>query len=336
MVVGRAEKGSAMGSASCVATLFAAVMLQFAVLPAATAQQFPSRPVRAIYPFSPGGFGDVLLRAIGVELGRTLGQSVLVENRPGANTMVGAEACAKSAPDGHTVCMLTVDTLSYNPYLYKKPLYNAETDFEPITNLVFVTEGLLANPGLGINTLPELIALAKSKPGSLAYGTPANNVVLFMDAFKRDTGTDIRAIPYKGPADSVNALISGEVQVGFIGIGNVIGHVKGGRIKPLAVDGSVRSPLFPEVPTLAEAGYRGVQNRVWLGLLGPAGIPKPVVARLHTEIARIVGVPAFRDQYIIALGLEAILDTPEHFAQFIRENRSRGEALVRQSGMKPE
>lgn len=324
-----------MKSASYAAAL-ALAALQFAIVPVATAQQFPVRPIRAVYPFSPGGFGDVLLRAIGVELGRTLGQPLLVENRPGANTMVGAESCAKSAPDGHTLCMLTVDTLGYNPYLYKKPSYDAATDFEPIINLVFVTEGLLANPSLGANTLSDLVSLAKSKPGSFAYGTPAKNVELFMETFKRDTGSDIRMIPYKGPADSVNALISGEVQVGFIGIGNVLGHVKAGRIKPLAVDGSARSPLFPEVPTLAEAGYRGVQNRVWLGLLGPAGIPKPIVARLNAEIARIVNVPAFKDQYIVALGLEAILDSPEHFAQFIKENRSRAEELVRQSGLRPE
>ncbi len=319
-----------------VGRLSAVIAIALVFTSGALAQAYPSKPIRAIYPFSPGGFGDVLLRAIGAELGKSLGQPLVVENRPGANTMVGAETCAKSPPDGYTVCLLTVDTLSYNPFLYKKPLYNAENDFEPITNLVFVTEGFLVNPALKTNTLAELIALAKSKPGSLSYGTPANNVVLFMEAFKHDTGTDIRMIPYKGPADAVNALIAGDVQVGFIGIGNVVGHVKGGRIKPLAVDSPVRSPLFPEVPTLAEAGYRGVQNRVWLGLVGPAGIPKPIVAKLNSEIARIVSVPAFKEQYITGLGLEAILDSPEHFAQFIRDNRMRAEGLVKQSGLQPE
>ena len=325
-----------MTSASRVAVLMAVLAFELAGLPHAQAQQYPTRPVRAIYPFSPGGFGDVLLRAISAELTRSLGQPVVVENRAGANTMIGAEACAKAPSDGYTVCLLTVDTLSYNPFLYKKPLYDAHADFEPIINLVYVTEGFLVNPALKANTLAELITLAKSKPGSLSYGTPANNVMLFMESFKRDTGTDIRMIPYKGPADAVNALISGDVQVGFIGIGNVIGHVKAARIKPLAVDGSARSPLFPDVPTLAEAGYRGVQNRVWLGLVGPAGIPRPIVDRLNSEIARTVSVPSFKAQYITALGLEAILDTPEHFAQFIKENRSRGEQLVRQSGLQPE
>jgi tripartite-type tricarboxylate transporter receptor subunit TctC len=325
-----------MRSGSWVWGLFAVLGLQLAVLPDAAAQQYPTRPIRNIYPFSPGGFGDIVLRAISAELTKSLGQPVVVENRAGANTMIGADACAKAPPDGHTLCMLTVDTLSYNPFLYKKPLYDAANDFEPIINLVYLTEGLLVNPALKVNNLAELIALAKSTPGSLNYGTPANNVMLFMEAFKRDTGTDIKMIPYKGPGDAVNALVAGEVQVGFIGIGNVIGHIRGGRIKPLAVDGTARSPLFPDVPTLAESGYRGVVNRIWLGILGPAGMPKPVVARLNSEISRIVSVPAFKEQYITALGLEAILDSPEHFAQFIRENRARGEDLVRQSGLRPE
>jgi tripartite-type tricarboxylate transporter receptor subunit TctC len=321
---------------SWICGLCAALGLQLAVLPDAAAQQYPTRPIRNIYPFSPGGFGDIVLRAISAELTKSLGQPVVVENRAGANTMIGADACAKAPPDGHTLCMLTVDTLSYNPFLYKKPLYDAANDFEPIINLVYLTEGFLVNPALKANNLAEFIVLAKSTPGSLNYGTPAHNVTLFMEAFKRDTGTDIKMIPYKGPGDTVNALIGGEVQVGFIGIGNVIGHIKGGRIRPLAVDGTTRSPLFPDVPTLVEAGYRGVANRIWLGILGPAGIPKPIVARLNSEISRIVSVPAFQQQYITALGLEAILDSPEHFAQFIRENRARGEELVRQSGLRPE
>jgi tripartite-type tricarboxylate transporter receptor subunit TctC len=321
---------------SWIGGLFAVLGLQLAVLPDAAAQQYPTRPIRNIYPFSPGGFGDIVLRAISAELTKSLGQAVVVENRPGANTMIGADACAKAPPDGHTLCMLTVDTLSYNPFLYRKPLYDAANDFEPIINLVYLTEGFLVNPALKVNSLGELIALAKSKPGSLNYGTPANNVMLFMEAFKRDTGTDIRMIPYKGPGDTVTALLAGEVQVGFIGIGNVIGHIRGGKLKALAVDGQVRSPLFPEVPTLAESGFRGVVNRIWLGMVGPAGIPKPIVAKLNTEIARIVGAPEFKDKYVTALGLEPVLDTPEQFAQFIRENRARGETLVRQSGLQPE
>ena len=314
--------------------LFAA--LQMTGLSNAYAQQFPSRPVRAIYPFSPGGFGDILLRAISAELTKSLGRPVVVENKGGANTMLGAEACAKAAPDGHTLCLLTVDTLSYNPFLYKKPPYDAERDFEPIIHLVYLTEGFLVNPAIKVNTLSELIALAKSNPGGLNYGTPANNVVIFMEGFKKESGTDIRAVPFKGPGDTVNALLGGQVQVGFFGIGNLIGHLKAGRVRALAVDGAARSPLFPEVPTLVEAGYRGVANRVWLGLFGPAGIPKPIVARINSEVARIVSDPGFKEKYIIALGLEVVLGTTEQFAQFLKEDRARAESLVRQSGLQAE
>jgi tripartite-type tricarboxylate transporter receptor subunit TctC len=314
---------------------FAMVAWQLAPL-AAGAQQFPAKSIRIIEPMSPGGFGDVMLRAISQDLTGSLRQPVVVENRAGANTMIGGEACAKAAPDGYTICMVTADTLSYNPFIYKKPLYDAEKDFEPIIHLVYLTEVFMVSPALKVDTLGELIALAKSKPGLLNYASMANNVMLFMEAFKRDTGTSIKMIPYKGPTDAANALLGGDVQVAFFGMGNVIPHLKAGRIKPLAVDGAARSLLFPEVPTLVESGYRSVANRVWLGIAAPAGIPKPIVARFNSEITRIVSVPGFNEQYVTALGLEAILDTPEHFAQFLKQDRARAEKLVRQSSLQPE
>lgn len=323
-----------LGSWTC--ALVAALGLQLAVLTDAAAQEYPTRPIRIIQPFSSGGFAETILRAIGEEFRKSLGQPGFVENRPGANSIVGANACAKAPPDGYTLCLLTIDTLSYNPFIYKKLPYDPANDFEPIINLLYLTEGFLVNPGLNANNLAELIALAKSKPGSLNYGSPANNVTLFMEGFKRDTGTDIKMIPYKGFGDAATALISGEVQVAFIGIGNVIGHIRGGKIRLLAVDGTTRSPLFPGVPTLVEAGYHGVANRIWLGIFGPAGIPKPIVAKLNSEISRIVNVPAFKERYIRALGLEDILDSPEHFAQFIKENRARAEEYVRLSGLRSE
>ena len=320
----------------CMFNLLAMLGLQGIGLPDAAAQPYPVKPIRSIAPMAPGGFGDILLRAIGAELAKSLGQPVLVENRGGANTIIAGDTCAKAAPDGHTICMLTIDTLSYNPFLYKKPPYDAQKDFEPITNLVYLTEGFLVNPALGVNTLGELIALAKAKPGALNYGSISNNMVLFMENFTRDTGTDIKTIPFKGPADAVTALLSGQVQIGVFGIGNLIGHLKSGKIKLLAVDGNHRSPLFPDVPTLEGAGYRGEPVRVWLGMVGPAGIPKPIVAKLNSEITRIVNVPSFKERYVTGQGLEAILDTPEQFAQFLKEDRVRAEVLVKRSTLKPE
>lgn len=302
-------------------------------LPNAVAQQYPSKPIRAILPFTPGGLSDVVLRALSVDLTKSMGQPIVVENRGGAGTMIGAEACAKSAADGHTICMLAVETLSIAPYVFKKVPIDPAKDFEPIINLFFLTAGFTVNPSLGVNTLQEFIALAKSKPGGMNYGSTAYNVAIFMAEFNKINGTDIRYIAYKGGGEAVNALLGNHVQALYFGIGNLVGHLKSGKLKALAVDGTSRSPLFPDVPTLAESGFRGAPLRAWFGILGPAGIPKPIVARLNAEIARAAGVPAFRDKHLTALGLEPVLDSPEHFAQYLREDRQKGERLVKQAGI---
>ena len=317
---------------SCSAAALVLCGLQF-VLSVAVAQPFPSKPIRAILPFTPGGLSDVVLRGLGAEMSKNMGQPVIVDNRGGAATMIGAEACAKSAPDGYTICMLAVDTLSITPYVLKKPPINNAKDFEPITNVFFLTVGFTVNPSLGANTLQEFIALAKAKPGAMNYGSTANNVAIFMNEFNRVNGTDIRYIPYKGGGDAVNALLGNQVQALVFGIGNLTGHLKAGRLKTLAVDGTKRSPLLPDVPTLVESGYRGVSLRAWFGILGPAGIPKPIVTRLNSEIVRVGGQPSFRDKHLTPLGLEPVLDTPEQFAQFLGEDRTKGERLVRQAGL---
>jgi tripartite-type tricarboxylate transporter receptor subunit TctC len=316
--------------------LLALLGIQNLFLPSAAAQQFPTKPVRAIFPMTPGGLGDVVLRAVAVELGKTLGQAVVVENRAGAGTLIGGEACAKAAPDGHTICLLSVETLSIAPYVFKTVPFNNARDFEPISNLFFLTAGLTVNPSLGVNTFQEFVALVKSKPGQMNYGSTAFNVQMFMDEFNKINGTDLGFVPYKGGGDAVNALLGNQVQALYFGIGNLMGQVKGGKLKVLAVDGTKRSPLLPNVPTIAESGYRGLQLRAWFGFLGPAGIPKPIVNRLYTDISRVAGTPAFAEQHLTPLGLEPVLDTPEHFAQYLKEDREKGEKLIRQAGIKVE
>ena len=194
----------------------------WALAPAALGQSWPAKPVRAILPYTPGGLGDVVLRAIGAEISKGLGQPVLVENRGGASTMIGAEACAKGAPDGYTMCMVSVDTMSITPFTMKKPPIDPRKDFEAVTNVFFLTTGFTVNPALGVRTLQEFIASARAKPGSMNYGSTANNVQLFMDEFNRVNGTDIRYIPYKGGADAVNALLGNQVQTLYFGIGNLV------------------------------------------------------------------------------------------------------------------
>ncbi len=299
----------------------------------ALAQSFPSRPIRSIYPMTPGGLGDIVMRAISAEMARALNVTVVVENRAGANTIIGAEQCARAPADGYTICLLPVDTMTMNPFLYHKLPYDVDKDFTPITNIFFLTEGFMVNPALPVKTLKELIAYGKANPGKLNYGTPANLVTMFMEGFNKDVGTDIKMIPYKGGGDAVNALVSGEVQVGFFGIGNLIGHLKSGKVRLLAVDSPARSPLFPDAPTLAESGYHGNRIRAWFGILGPAGIPAPIVARINSDVARVVKDPEFMRKHITELGLESALNSPEEFARFLREDRERAGKLIKASGI---
>jgi tripartite-type tricarboxylate transporter receptor subunit TctC len=302
----------------------------------AAAQQYPSRPIRAILPLSAGGLGDTFLRALGQELHKSLGQPVVVENKPGANTVVGGQACAQAAPDGYTICLLAVDTLSNAPWLTKSLGYDPDKSFAPITQAFFLTEAFVVNPQLPVSSLQELIALSKAKPGTLNYATPAHGVTLFMEKFKQVTGADINMVPYRGGGDAVTAVVSGQVQVGYFGMGNSMGQLKAGAMKPLAVDGKARSPHLPNVPTLSEAGYKTEPNRVWFGLFAPAGTPQPIIAKLHGEIVRIVRAPEFHQKYVEGLALEAVLNTPEAFAAFLKEDRARSGELVKGAGLTPQ
>ncbi len=302
----------------------------------ALAQSWPAKPIRAILPLTPGGLGDVVLRAVASELSKSVGQPVLVENRAGASTLIGSEACAKAAPDGYTICLLAVESASIAPFVFKNFPIDATRDFEPITNLFFLTAGLMVNPSLGVNTLQEFIALARQRGDAMTYGSTAYNTQIFINEFNRVNGTAIRYVPYKGGGDAVNALLGNQVDALFFGVGNLVGHLKSGRLKVIAIDGTGRSPLFPDVPTLGEQGYKGIQLRAWFGFLAPAGTPKPIVNRLHDEIVRISSVPAFKDQYFTRLGLEPILNTPAEFAAYLKEDVAKGQKLVREAGLKAE
>ncbi len=300
---------------------------------AALAQQWPVKPVRAILPYTPGGLADVVLRAVALEMGNNIGQPVVVDNRGGAATMIGAEACAKAPPDGYTLCLVSVDTTSITPFTMSRAPINPRKDFDAVTNLFFVKVGLTVNPALGVNTLAEFIAKARAKPGGLNYGSTANNVRLFMDEFNRVNGTDVRFINYKGGGEAVTALLGNQIEALYFGLGNLTGHLKSGKLKAIAVDGSTRSPLLPQVPTLTELGYQGRALRAWFGFLAPAGTPNPQISRLNAEIVKVAGQPAFIEKHLSALGLEPVLNSPEQFAQYLREDIDKGEALVKQAGL---
>ena len=220
--------------------------------------------------------------------------------------------------------------------LFKSLAFDPENGFEPITQLFFITQALVVSAALDVKTLPELIALSKAKPGTLSYSTAAVPLGVFIERLKRDTGADLVRVPFRGGGEAVTALLNGSTPVGFYGIANVRAQLEGGTVIGLLVDSDKRSPLFPDIPTIPEATQKTFAGRSYFGLLAPARTPKPIVARLQQEIARIVGDAGFRNRNLIERGLEPVASTPEAFARFIREDRAASELIVKESGLQPQ
>lgn len=306
------------------------------LLAAAQAQTYPTRPVKIIMPQPPGGIADITLRAVGQELSTVLGQPVIIENRPGAAGNIAGQACAQAQPDGYTLCMLSIGTLSLNPFLYKKVSYDPEKDFAPISMLFFIFEGLMVNPSLGVNSLKELIELSKTKPGTLNYVAQASSITVFMETLKKNTGADLQRIPYAGGNEAALAVISGQAPVGFFGIGNLYPQITEGKVKLLAVDATERTPLLPDAPTLAEAGYTGLTLRPWWGLFGPAGTPQPVVDKVHAEVVRILSNRDFVERTLVKRGLRPAPMPLDDFKRFLMQDREQSRKLISDAGLVPE
>ena len=306
----------------------ASVIMTLACAPAA-AQDFPSRPIRVLTTTSAGGISDVFMRALGEELRVRLGQPLVVENRPGGMQNVGARACTEAPPDGYTICILNADPLIYNQFLLKNMPFDPENGLQPITNLFHLIQTLVVNASLGVKTVDKLVALSKAKPGTLSYLTAAPPLALYMERLKEEKGADWVRVPFKGGGEAVNAIISGTTPIALIGEGNVIGHIRAGTMKSLVMVNNIKSPNFPDVPTLAETGYKGAPSGSWYGLFAPAGTPKEIVDRLAREVATIVNDPAFRDRHLTARSLVAAVNTPDAFARQIREERAVAERVVK-------
>jgi tripartite-type tricarboxylate transporter receptor subunit TctC len=316
-----------------------ALLAAFALLPptrAAVAQDYPTRPVRVIATSSAGGTSDIFMRALADELHKSLGQPFIVENRPGGAFNIGARACAEAPSDGYTLCIIPGEPLVFNQFLFKNLAFDPENGFEPITQLFFITQALVVSAVLDVRTLPELVALSKAKPGTLSYSTAAVPLGVFIERLKKDTGADLVRVPFRGGGEAVTALLNGSTPVGFYGIANVRAQLEGGTVVGLLVDSDKRLPLFPEIPTIPEATQKTFAGRSYFGLLAPARTPKPIIARLAQEIARIVGEPGFRNRNLIERGLEPVANTPEAFARFIREDRVTSEQIVKESGLQPQ
>ncbi len=320
-------------------TVLAAAFLTFAAAAAAQpSAQWPSKPVHLVVAYPPGGGIDILGRQLAEKLTTAWGQPVIVENKPGANTIVATEAVAKAVPDGHTVLMTTDATFSINPHLYAKLPYDAHRDFIPVTLLVLLQQLLVAHPSLPANNLQELIALAKAKPGTINYASygSGSQPHLSGEMLKYKAGIDLVHVPYKGISLAVPAVMAGEVQLTFAGIATSMAPLKAGRIKALAIGGTKRSPLLPDVPTFAELGFPEVETHAWFGHFLPAGTPKEAVARIYQDTKKIIEEPTFRQKQLVEKGYEVVGSSPEEFAAYIRTDSEKRARAVKISGAKAE
>ncbi len=310
--------------------LLAAALALAGFVPAAHAQNYPTKPVKVIVNFPPGGVADVLARLVAAPLQDALGQPVVVENRAGSGGNIGADAVAKSPADGYTLLMSSGGTVSVNPHIYPRMPFDPAKDIVPVASVARVAVFLVAKPTLPVNTTQELISYLKANPGKLSYGSPGNGSSphLAMEMFKSMTGTFVVHVPYRGAAPALNDLLAGQIDFAFDpGIG--LPHVRAGRLKLLAVGSPKRSPLFPDVPTVEEAGLKGFDADTYFGFYAPAGTPAAVITRLNTEINKILAAPAVRER-IAGLGGEAAPMSPQQFAAKAAEDSKRFGALIRE------
>jgi tripartite-type tricarboxylate transporter receptor subunit TctC len=300
----------------------------------AWAQAYPAKPVRIVVPNTAGGATDIMARAFGQKLTERWGQPVVVENRPGGNSLNAATLVAKSTPDGYTLLFTTSFTVAISPYVYRKLPYDPLRDFAPVALCCVFAQMITVNSSLGVNTLKELIALARSKPGTLAYGSMGNasSGHLNMEAFKQLAGIDLVHVPYKGAAPAVIDLAAGQIAVMVVVPAVTQAHVQSGRLKWLAVGAAERSSTFPDVPTAAEAGLPGYEARDWLGLFAPVATPTGIVSSLNAEIGRITASPEFREQWLKKNGMEPRGGTPAAFGAFLRGDMQKWERLAKATG----
>ena len=315
--------------------LLTAFVLGVAAL-AASAQSWPTKPIRLVVPFPPGSATDTIARAFGGAVSQSLGQPVLVENKAGAGQIIGMQALLRAEPDGHTLVMGSVGPNAANYSIYPKLPY-APGDFAPVAQVVSMPNVLLVNPSVPATTLAEFVALAKSKPGGLVLGSSgtATSGHLAAEMLKMRAGIDLVHVPYKGAAPALTDLVGGQVQVMVDNLITALPQVRAGRLRALAVTSAQRVPELPNVPTIAESGYPGFEVTVWVGLLAPAKTPPAVVSKLHTDIASVLAMPQVK-QRIADMGGATIPMSPEQFGAFIRSEIDKWGAVVRQAGIKAE
>ena len=316
------------------ARLLAAALL-FAVCAAAGAQAWPARAIRVVVPFPAGSSPDLVARVIAEPLAASLGQPVVVENRPGAGGNIGTAAVARAAPDGYTLGVSIPGPLAVNTVLYAKLDYDPFRDLAPVSLLAFSPNVLLVDPALGVQTLAAFVAAAKRQPGKLNYASIGNGSAshLTMELLKQRAGIDLVHVPYPGSPQVTAALINGQVSAGFIVPAAAMAQVQAGRLVAIAATSAGRSTVLPALPTVAEQGFPGFESTSWLGMVAPAGTPQPIVARLSTEVVRVLRLPEVR-QRLQALYFQPVGTAPEGLAELMRGERDRWATIIRKTGAK--
>ena len=315
-----------------------ALAAALALAPALAAAQsdYPNKPIKLVIGFAPGGSTDIVGRIVAQKLSERLGQPVVVENRAGAGGTIGADATAKAAPDGYTLTLGTTSTHAIAPGAYSKLPYDPVKDFQPISLVAITPYLLVVSMDTPSKTLGEFVTLAKSQPGKLNYGSAGNGTAthLSMEMLKDAAKIDMQHIPYKSNSLAETAILGGQVQAVFGSMPALLQNAKANKVKPIAVGTLVRSPALPEVPTIAEQGFPGFEAALWLGIMGPANMPKPVVDRLHREIVAIVATPEFKQQ-MDNNGAEPVSSkSPEEFREMLRGQVTKYVALTKQIGIK--
>jgi tripartite-type tricarboxylate transporter receptor subunit TctC len=296
----------------------------------AAAQTYPQKPIRMIVSIAAGSLTDVIMRAAANELSPRLGQPVIIENRGGAAGIPGAQACAQSPGDGYTICVVFHNQLSFNPVMFKNLPYDADKDLNLVTRLFFLIESIAVHPSLGVNTVPELKALAQAKKGALNWGTlgAGSAPELFLKWINSEWGTQIVGIPYRGGGPMAQAVAANEVQVGGVGLGNFLGLAEGGKVKVIAVSAPKRSPLAPNTMTFIESGIGGYPQKGWWGLATPKGTPQPILDRLNAEFVKLFSEPKF----VAFLEKQAVVPAPTtatEFAEFVKQDRLHAANLLK-------
>jgi tripartite-type tricarboxylate transporter receptor subunit TctC len=315
---------------------FAFLLVALLCASSAFGQAYPSKPIKIVVPYPPGGFNDTLGRTLAAKFTEAWGQPAVVENKPGANTVIGVDYVAKSVPDGYTL-LIVAFPFAVTPSLLRNMPYDTVRDFAPVILAATSPNALVVNPTLPVKSVGELIALAKAKPGSLSYASTGNGSSnhISMELFKSLAGVDIVHIPYKGSGPAVTDLLGGQVHLMFDNAPNVMPQVKAGKLRALGMSGAKRSSIAPDIPTIAESGVPGYEVAVWFGLVAPAGTPRDIVMKLNGEVLKILAMADVRERFQ-SQGVEPVGSTPEQFGEHIKSQMAKWGKVVRDAGVKAE